>query len=114
MHELSLIHSLLEIVEEHARQHACAKVNSLRLSFGMLSCLDRQALQFAFNVQAKGTRAENARLDFDILPAVVYCFACGVETRQGRFNAACPHCGSEQVTLTGGTEELRLLELDVD
>jgi hydrogenase nickel incorporation protein HypA/HybF len=114
MHELSLVNSLLEIVEEHARQQSFKKATCLYLSMGSLSCIDGAALQFAFEVQAKGTIAEGARLAIVVLPAVVYCFACGFETRQDRFNAVCPACGSMQVTLTGGTEELRLLEMDVD
>jgi hydrogenase nickel incorporation protein HypA/HybF len=114
MHELSLVNSLLDIIEEHASQEPFKKATCLYLSMGSLSCVDRAALQFAFAVQSKGTKAEGARLAVEVLPAVVYCFACGVETRQERFNAACPACGSDQVTLTGGTEELRLLEMDVD
>ncbi len=91
-----------------------SKVNCLHLSMGSLSCVDRQSLQFAFDVQALGTKAEGARLAIEVLPAVIYCFACGGETRQDRFEAVCPKCGSSRVTLTGGTEELRLLEMDVD
>ena len=81
---------------------------------GSLACVDRQSLQFAFDVQSLGTKAEGARLAIEVLPAVIYCFACGRETRQDRFEAVCPKCGSSKVTLTGGTEELRLLEMDVD
>ena len=114
MHELSLVNSLLEIVDDNARRQSFKKINCLYLSMGRLSCIDRAALQFAFDVQAKGTITEGARLAIDVLPAVVYCFTCGVETRQDRFEAVCPKCGSSQVTLTGGTEELRLLEMDVD
>ena len=114
MHELSLVNSLLEIVDDYARRESFKTVNCLHLSMGRLSCVDRASLQFAFDVQAKGTCADNARLDIDILSAVVYCFACGEETRQDRFEAACPKCGSSQVTLTGGTEELRLLDMDVE
>jgi hydrogenase nickel incorporation protein HypA/HybF len=30
------------------------------------------------------------------------------------YSAICPKCGGEEVILTGGTEELRILEMDVD
>ena len=114
MHELSLVNSLLEIVDDYARRESFKTVNCLHLSMGSLSCVDRASLQFAFYVQAKGTIAEDARLAIELIPAVIYCFACGGETRQDHFDAVCKKCGSSQVTLTGGTEELRLLDMDVD
>ncbi len=114
MHELSLVNSLLEIVDDYASRESFKTVNCLHLSMGRLSCVDRDSLQFAFDVQAKGTIAEGARLSVELLPAVIYCFACGCETRQNYFDAVCSKCGSGQVTLTGGTEELRLVDMDVD
>ena len=114
MHELSLVNSLLDIVDDYARREAFSRVTSLHLSMGRLSCVDRQSLRFAFEVQAQGTKAEGARLDLDVLPAVIYCFACGSETQQDRFDALCPKCASNQVSLTGGTEELQLIDMDVE
>ncbi len=115
MHEAFLTKSLLEIVDGYARRQGFSRVNSLRLSFGRLSCLDPQALEFAFAVQARGTPAEGARLEFDIRPARISCGACGPESAcDGPFDALCPRCGSADVLLTGGTEEPQLLEMDVD
>jgi hydrogenase nickel incorporation protein HypA/HybF len=116
MHELSLVGSILEIVRDYAAEHGFSRVNALRLSFGRLSCIDPGALEFAFAVRSEGTPARGARLDFEILPAVVHCFACDrdSELRQAFFSAECPCCRSREVLLTGGTEELKLLELEVD
>ncbi len=115
MHEISLTQSLLDVVEEYARREGFSRVNLLRLSFGRLSCLDAGSLEFAFAVQSRGTKADGARLEFDIRPAVVYCDDCGGEiTLAGSFELLCPRCGGDRVRLTGGTEELKLLEMDVD
>ncbi len=114
MHELSLIQSLLDIVDEYAARHRFEKVNCLQLSFGCMSCIDPKSLEFAFDVQSKGTKAEGARLEFDIRPAVIYCFSCEQEHEQQHYSGDCPQCGGRQVTLTGGTEELKLVEMDVD
>jgi len=56
MHELSLIRSLLDIVEDYAAKHRFHRVHSLKLSFGQLSCLDAQALEFAFGIQSAGQK----------------------------------------------------------
>ena len=114
MHELSLTQSLLDIVEDYARREGFSRVNVLKLSFGRLSCIDPGALEFAFNIQCRGTKAEGARLEFDIRPAVLYCMNCKQESAAEGFQPLCPFCGNGDVLLAGGTEELKLLEMDVD
>lgn len=111
---MSLISSILEIVDEYAVRHRFERVNTLKLSVGAMSCVEPKTLSFAFEVISKGTRAEGAVLDLDVLPVVLYCFACAGEHTVEAFEAACPACGGSQVSVVGGTEELRLLELDVD
>ena len=114
MHELYLAESILNIVKEYAGKQHFKKVNSISLSFGRLSCIESKSLQFAFEVQAKDTLAENALLDFKILPAVIHCFSCAKDLEVETYSAICPNCGGEEVILTGGTEELQILEMDVD
>ena len=114
MHELSLVQSLLEMLEEQAQKTPFEKVSSLLLSFGRLSCIDPQALQFAFSVQSRGTRAEEAALRFDIRPVTVYCLNCEKELSPPSFSGECPACGGVEVLLTGGTEEMKLIEMEVD
>lgn len=114
MHELSLVNELLEIIDDYGRTHRFEKVNALKLSFGRLSCIDPSALRFAFEVQSQDTKARGATLDFDILPIVIHCLACGKESTVERYPAACPACATETVLMTGGTESLQFLEMDVD
>jgi hydrogenase nickel incorporation protein HypA/HybF len=114
MHELYLAESILNIVQEYATQQRFRKVNSISLSFGRLSCIESKSLQFAFEVQAKNTAAENASLNFQILPVVIHCFSCEKDLEVETYSGICPKCGEEEVILTGGTEELQILELDVD
>ena len=114
MHELSLTLSLLDIVEDYALKHRFGRVKALKLSFGRLSCLDPQALKFAFEVQSAGTRAEGAGLNFEIIPARITCLTCNREVEVASWTTTCPLCRGEEVLLTGGTEELKFLEMDVD
>jgi hydrogenase nickel incorporation protein HypA/HybF len=114
MHELYLAESILNIIQDYAEQQRFSKVNSILLSFGRLSCIESKSLQFAFEVQAKNTNAESASLVFQILPAVIHCFSCERDLEVETYSATCPQCGGEEVILTGGTEELRILEMDVD
>jgi hydrogenase nickel incorporation protein HypA/HybF len=114
MHELSLTQSLIDIVEDYARREGFNRVNVLKLSFGRLAGIDAGALEFTFEIQSKGTKAEGARLEFDILPAVLYCKTCNEGSPSEDFFSLCPICGGGEVILAGGTEELKLVEMDVD
>lgn len=114
MHELYLAESVLNIVQEYAAKQKFNKVNSILLSFGRLSCIEPKSLQFAFEVQARETLAGNAALQFKILPPVVHCFSCGKDLEVNVFEGTCPECKGEEVLLVGGTEELQILEMDVD
>jgi len=114
MHELYLAESVLNIVQEYAAHQQFKKVNSILLSFGRLSCIEPKSLQFAFEVQARETLAQNAVLQFKILPSVLHCFSCGKDLEIDVYEGVCPQCRGEEVLLVGGTEELQLLEMDVD
>jgi hydrogenase nickel incorporation protein HypA/HybF len=115
MHELYLAESIIGILKDYGARHRFNKVNTVRLSFGKLSCIEAKSLQFAFEVQSRGTRAQGAVLEFDILPAVIHCLSCERDIEiEDAYSGVCPNCRGEEVVLTSGTEELKVLELDVD
>jgi hydrogenase nickel incorporation protein HypA/HybF len=114
MHELSLTLSILSIVEDYAKTHGFDRVRNLKLTYGRMSCIDPKALTFAFEIQSKGTRAEGASLTFDVKPIVVHCLACNKDSELSTYTAICPQCLGEEVMVTGGTEELKLVEMDVE
>ena len=114
MHELYLAESILNIVQEYATRQKFQRVNFVSLSFGRLSCIEQKSLQFAFEVQAKDSVAQNAALQFKILPAVVHCLSCDKDSEVDGYAALCPRCSGAEVMLVSGTEELQILEMDVD
>lgn len=114
MHELYLAESIINIVGDYAMRDGFKRVNSISLSCGLFSCIESKTLQFAFDVQAKDTPAEGAALDFKILPAAIHCFSCEKDLEVSAHTGVCPACGGLEVVLTAGTEELQILELDVD
>lgn len=114
MHELSLTRSIMRIIDEQALKHGFSRVNSLKFSLGQLSCVEPKSLEFAFAAQSKGTIADGAVLEFERCPICLYCPLCDKELILKDFDSSCPACGAKEVVLIGGTEELKLLELDVD
>ncbi len=115
VHELSLVQSLLTIIDEQAKEHGFTKVNQVNLSCGRLSSVEPAALDFAFKTLANNSICDQAQMELTILPLKVHCFDCNQEfTSKDADPTICPHCQGDQVTVTEGWQELQLLELDVD
>ena len=108
MHELSLMESLVEAVQSSVRD---ARVVTVRLEVGQLTCVSVAALRFCFEVCTQGTAIEGAELEILEIPARGRCRSCG---RDGLVHGPIPtcRCGSFDLLLHTGNE-LRLKELEV-
>ncbi|MFN0250615.1 MAG: hydrogenase maturation nickel metallochaperone HypA [Kofleriaceae bacterium] len=65
MHEMAIAQSIVELVEEHAKKDVFHGVRLIHLVVGALSHVDPRALEFGFEIVAKGTVAEGAMLHID-------------------------------------------------
>lgn len=109
MHEMALAQSVVDITVEHA---AGAKVRTIRLSIGALSHVEPRALEFGFEVVAKGTVAEGATLAIDRPPGLAWCTDCSATVEVTGHGEPCPRCGGYKWMLTSG-DEMRVVELEV-
>ena len=114
MHEMSLTSSMMDIIFEYVHDHHFTKVKLIKLSFGALSCIEPKALEFAFEVLSKDTLAQGALIEYDIIPIIVTCLDCGVDSEVEEFPSPCPSCQGNDVVLKGGAEDLRIVEMEVD
>ena len=64
MHELSLVSSIIDIVEEYRKKYGFKKVNSITLSFGELTCVNENSLRFTFEVLSENTVVYGCNLIF--------------------------------------------------
>ncbi|MBS2018175.1 MAG: hydrogenase maturation nickel metallochaperone HypA [Deltaproteobacteria bacterium] len=109
MHEMALAQSVVDIA---LAQAGGAKVRVVRLSIGALSHVDPRALEFGFEVVAKGTDAENAKLEVDRPPGVAWCMGCSRSVEVAAHGEPCSRCGGYHWVLTSG-DEMRVVELEV-
>jgi hydrogenase nickel incorporation protein HypA/HybF len=110
MHELSIAESVVAIAERHA---AGRRVTRVEVAAGHLRQVVPSALEFAFELVAKGTVLEGAELVIEEVPAAGRCRSCGVEGRLDGFPLTCGRCGGWDVEVTAG-EELRVDSLDLE
>ncbi len=113
MHELSVAMSLIDVACEEAARLGGVRVEALQVRVGRLSGVVRDALAFSFEIAAKDTAIEGARLDIEEVPVGVYCERCQAErTIADELPLACPVCGEPTPRVVRG-RELQLVAMEV-
>jgi len=111
MHEMAITCNIIDIVIEAARGR---QVNVVTLDVGKLSCVTPAALTFCFDVAAKGTVLEKARLDIREIDGWARCSNCGAQFAAPSLIVSCD-CGSHDVRLLHGQElTIKSMELAVE
>ncbi|BBI99429.1 putative hydrogenase nickel incorporation protein HypA 2 [Ferrigenium kumadai] len=113
MHEMSLAENVLQIIENAARNQDFHRVKTVWLEIGRLSCVEPDALRFAFDAVMHGSIAHGARLEIVEIPGRGVCLDCSSEAVITARYEACPACGSHKVRVTSG-ENMRVRELEVE
>jgi hydrogenase nickel incorporation protein HypA/HybF len=114
MHELSIIASLFEVMEEKAREKGSTKIISVKLQVGKLSGVVPELLITAFDMYKKDTIAHDAGMEIEEVPLKIKCKACGKIMTKDDFVFVCQHCGSHDlITLKGKELLLEKMELEL-
>ena len=110
MHELSLSSAIVNTVVKHADGRPVSVVN---LRVGHLRQVVPDSLEFYFEFVARGTVCEGARLEQELVPAVLRCDACVACWEMNLPFFRCPECGSGEVTVESGNEfEVESIEVE--
>jgi len=108
VHELSVTRKIVTIVSEHAQG---APVKRVSLEIGKLSAVAPDAIRFCFDVCARGTEMERARLEIVEVNGRRRCRDCGLETDSDELFGVCD-CGSMNCECIAG-EELKIKEMEL-
>ena len=113
MHELSVTQSLLEIALQHAEKANARRVTDLNIVIGDLASMVDDSIQFYWEIIAKDTIAEQARLNFRRVPAELQCQDCFEKYHPTERELACPKCNGVNTRIIAG-EEFALESIDVE
>lgn len=113
MHEESLVRTLLQQVEEVARQHAATRVQVVEVEVGPLSGVEVPLLQSAWERLLSQSACGNAELTVRQVPLTAVCSDCGKDLIVSNFRFQCTACGSQAVRITGG-DQMRLLQVTLE
>ncbi len=112
MHELKICESLFEMVDQEQRTRHFSRVCRVRLEIGRFSCLEPEALRYAFEIVARDTILEGATLEIDQPPGRATCLTCGSDVALDTRLSDCPSCGGKQLRPNGG-DQMRFIEMEV-
>ncbi|MGA3080360.1 MAG: hydrogenase maturation nickel metallochaperone HypA [Terracidiphilus sp.] len=114
MHELSIVSSVVESVTESLGAYPGAKVLEVRLRVGALASVVVESLEFCWGIAAEGTPLEGSQLVVQVLPVVVHCEACGIDSElEGVQSFRCTRCGELCGEIRQGRElEIESFEID--
>lgn len=112
MHELSIVASLYDIMEEKAKEQKAKTVTHVKLQVGILSGVVPEFLETAFDIFKKDTMASEATLEIIKVPLTIKCRSCRTERTFDELVFICEECGSADIeTLAGKELILETLEL---
>ena len=113
MHELAVTQSILKIALQHADKANAKRVTDLNIVMGELSKMVDDSIQFYWEIIAKDTIAEQAKLHFRRVPAELQCMTCFEKYHPTDKELVCPKCGGVGAKVIAG-EEFALESIDVD
>jgi len=114
MHELSLVTSIVDTVTETLIAYPGARVKEVRLRVGALASVIPESLEFCWGIVIEGTPLEGSKLVVNMLPVVVHCEPCGVDSElAGVQSFRCPQCGELCAEIRQG-RELEIEDIEID
>jgi hydrogenase nickel incorporation protein HypA/HybF len=113
VHEYSIVQSLIDLIEENAKNNDAKKVTKVEVKVGVLSGVEIELLETAFNTFKEGTICEDSEFIVYKQEVVVRCKECEKESSLQNEEYSCPHCGSYNLEVLDG-EEMYLMSLELE
>ena len=104
MHELSIVEGILEAVIPEVKKYDVSRVLSIKLKIGELSGVVPECINAYFDIAAKETIAEGARIIIEKVPVIIKCPDCGYDGGIRLGNYKCPQCGGTHFKIISGKE----------
>jgi len=113
MHEYSIVQALLDSCEEQAKQNNATKVTKVIIKVGVMSGVEPQLLQTAFDTFKEDTMCDSAELIINIQAIVIKCHNCLEESILQNLRYYCPKCQSIEFDILDG-EDMFLMSLELE
>ncbi len=124
MHELGLAMGVVEAVKNSLKGHKVKTVREVEIEMGELNNVTPEQMRQVFEIAAKGTIAEGAKLQVKIKEGKVRCLACGYSggvdidmehDHDHSMHLHCPKCNEVGLEILEGEDiEVRNIQAEVE
>jgi hydrogenase nickel incorporation protein HypA/HybF len=112
VHEISIAGAIIDSVLDSAKKHEAKKVEEIIIEVGGLTALNPDQLKFIFEIITKGTVAEGAKYDIQVVKPLISCKKCSYRGNIEFFEKLhfflpvmkCPDCEDTDVDIIAGRE----------
>lgn len=112
MHEYSIVQALLTQCEEQVEENNATKVLKLVVKIGVMSGVEPELLETAFNTFKEKTVCDGAEFVMNIQPLVIQCLTCKEVSELKKIHYCCQKCQSIDVQVIDG-EDMFLMSLEM-
>ena len=107
MHEISLVRSIFNTLEDEFTKEELASLTAIDLKVGLLSNIEPLLMQNAFNaVTTAEEKFQKVTLNVETVPIEIYCKDCDSNSFIENYKFVCASCGKPNNNLVKGTELL--------
>lgn len=111
MHELAIVESIVEIVQQEMQANNLQRVERIVLRIGEMRQVVPEAMHFGFECVTKDTPLEGAELIIQNVPVMGKCANCGTEFQYKNWLDNCPKCQHPVIKIISG-KELEIVEFE--
>ena len=104
MHEISLMKSLVTILDKQMQDPEIGNVKTVYVEAGELRYVVPEILISSFNSLPKNKKLKNAKINLKVLPIKVKCADCAKISKTKKYNFKCSFCESKNVDIVSGNE----------
>ncbi len=107
MHELSIVNSIMNTLEQEFDEAKLDKLQAIYLKVGILANIEPRLLHNAFTAKHHcGTRFHHVQLHIEPTDIKIQCASCNHITTVKNYRFACEKCGRPSKNLIQGEEML--------
>ncbi len=104
MHELSIVMGILDIAKKYAAEADASKIDEIELDIGVLSTVEMNAFEFAWNQGIKNTILEGSIKKVNRISGKASCIDCNNTFDIENVFDPCPVCGNNLISILQGKE----------
>lgn len=113
MHEMAIVQSMIEIVEQEMAQHHANKLKAIHLAVGRMTCVVPEQMRLCFEILTDNKPLAGTELVINTIPLTYQCWECNRNFTSEGITSKCLYCKGENLELTAG-RELQIESLEVE